>query len=165
MDKSTKENRYEVWYQRILDWSQSGLTRAEYCERHGISLKSFYYYQRRIRELLAEQLQSQQGVVIPEDVTASSGLLSEETTPRPRVMRLEMHARATVPQDRLEENTRGPQIVKLDMSAQATVPQDRLAGMVHFSVNGMDFVVEEDINPSFLSKLIRASADNGTRGD
>jgi len=55
-----------------------------------------------------------------------------------------------------ESSTPRPQIVKLNLPEQGFVPHDHPAGAVHFSVNGMAFVVEENINPSFLAKLIRA---------
>ena len=133
MDRATQEIRYQEWFTRIQGWSQSGLSKSEYCTQNGIPIKTFYYYQRRIRARLAEQLE--QGRSLPEGMEGC-GLLPEASTPK-------------------------PQIVKLNLPEQGFVPHDHPAGAVHFSVNGMAFVVEENINPSFLAKLIRA-VDNGS---
>ena len=133
MDKTARDIRYAEWFARIQDCAQSGLSKAQYCKEHGIALKTFYYYQRRIRARLAEQLQ--QGIALPEGVE-DSGLLAEPTVPR-------------------------PQIVKLNLPEQGIIPQSYPAGMVNFSVNGMVLAVEESISPSFLAKLLKA-AGNGS---
>ena len=133
MDSKATEIRYAEWFARIQDWAQSGMGKNEYCKMHGIVPKTFYYYQRRIRARLAEQLE--QGQALPEGIEGC-GLLPDEPNPR-------------------------PQIVKLNLPEQGFVPHNLSAGAVHFSVNGMAFTVEEDISPSFLAKLIKA-AGNGS---
>ena len=55
MDVSTAEIRYQRRVQIIQDWSNSGLTKRDYCQQNEIDEKQFYYYQRRIRAIIAVQ--------------------------------------------------------------------------------------------------------------
>ncbi len=55
MDGKTAEIRCGKWVQTIQDWSSSGLSKRDYCRSNGIDEKQFYYYQRRIRSIIAEQ--------------------------------------------------------------------------------------------------------------
>lgn len=43
------------WKKRLNDWQGSGLSQAEYCRRHKINEKSFYYWKRRIKKLAGEE--------------------------------------------------------------------------------------------------------------
>lgn len=42
-------NRREQWRVHTEAWSQSGQTQAAYCERHGLNLKTFAYWRRRLK--------------------------------------------------------------------------------------------------------------------
>ena len=55
MDTTTAEIRYQRWAQVIQDWSNSGLTKRDYCQQNAIDDKQLYYYQRRIRAIIAAQ--------------------------------------------------------------------------------------------------------------
>ena len=55
MDTNTAEIRYQRWVQVIQDWSKSGLSKRDYCQQNEIDEKQFYYYQRRIRAIIAAQ--------------------------------------------------------------------------------------------------------------
>ena len=55
MDATTVEIRYQRWVQVIQDWSNSGLSKRGYCQQNAIDEKQFYYYQRRIRAIIAAQ--------------------------------------------------------------------------------------------------------------
>jgi hypothetical protein len=55
MDASTREIREAQWAQLILECNQSGETKRAFCERQGISEKTFYYRQRTIRLKLAAE--------------------------------------------------------------------------------------------------------------
>ena len=55
MDAKTAEIRYQRWVQVIQDWSKSGLSKRDYCQQNEIDEKQFYYYQRRIRAIIAAQ--------------------------------------------------------------------------------------------------------------
>jgi hypothetical protein len=60
--------------QLVAEYEQSGLTRREYCERHGIPLTTFDYYRRRAR---AEPRSSPRLVPVriatPEAMVAAAG--------------------------------------------------------------------------------------------
>ena len=55
MDTKTAEIRYQRWVQVIQDWNNSGLSKRDYCQQNAIDEKQFYYYQRRIRAIIATQ--------------------------------------------------------------------------------------------------------------
>ena len=59
MDGKTVEIRYQQWVQVIQDWSNSGLSKRDYCQQNGIDEKKLYYYQRRIRSIIASQREQQ----------------------------------------------------------------------------------------------------------
>jgi transposase-like protein len=44
------ERTFEQWRELIQGWPGSGLTQAEYCERHGVSVSSFYRWRERLRQ-------------------------------------------------------------------------------------------------------------------
>ena len=60
MDNTTSEIRYQHWVQIMQDWSNSGQTKHSYCQENGISEKQFYYYQHRIRNIIAKQAECRQ---------------------------------------------------------------------------------------------------------
>lgn len=49
MQKMTGKQR--AWQKRIVDWSESGLSQADYCRRHGIQPKRFYSWKNRLEKL------------------------------------------------------------------------------------------------------------------
>lgn len=49
MDKSTHQIRCEQWSQIINNCLTSGQSKKSWCREHGISEKSFYYWQRILR--------------------------------------------------------------------------------------------------------------------
>ena len=128
MDGKTVEIRYQQWVQVIQGWSNSGLSKRDYCQQNGIDEKKLYYYQRRIRSIIASQREQQalpEGSMGFSPVAVSAG----------------------------HESGR-PQIVKLWFSGMAQADST----LVRFSVNGMNFSVPEDIPPSFLAKLLEAAS-------
>ena len=54
MDELTREVRMNKWAEIILAANSSGLTRAEFCKQNGLSTKTFYNYQRKLRKELYE---------------------------------------------------------------------------------------------------------------
>ena len=127
MDRKTAEIRYQQWAQIIQDWSSSGLTKRAYCQEKGIEEKKLYYYQRRIRRILAAQAEQQ---ALPEG-NCDPGNACAETGQRSSC----------------------PQIVKLRF-ADTQINQPR---MIALSVNGMSLSVPEDISVSFLARLLEAA--------
>lgn len=50
MDKITHKVRCEQWTNIINECLASGMNKTAWCREHGISDKSFFYWQRRLRE-------------------------------------------------------------------------------------------------------------------
>ena len=58
--------RMEQWRQIIQDCRESGLSNKAYCELHGISEKTYYYWLRKLRRTIMEQAVPQITEVGPE---------------------------------------------------------------------------------------------------
>ena len=85
MDAITAKIRYQRWVQVIQDWNNSGLSKRDYCQQNAIDEKQFYYYQRRIRAIIATQAERP---ALPE---GSSGLAAnsvEQQSNRPQIVKL-----------------------------------------------------------------------------
>jgi len=52
-DQLTKKQRY--WQRHIEQWSQSGLSQAEYCRVRNLKIKSFTYFKSRLKKNLPVQ--------------------------------------------------------------------------------------------------------------
>ena len=128
MDGKTVEIRYQQWVQVIQDWSNSGLSKRDYCQQNGIDEKKLYYYQRRIRSIIASQREQKAFLEGGSDLSPAAISAGHESG--------------------------RPQIVKLRFSGMAQADST----LVRFSVNGMNFSVPEDIPPSFLAKLLEAAS-------
>ena len=50
MDKITHKVRCEQWTKIINECLASGMNKTAWCKEHGISDKTFFYWQRRLRE-------------------------------------------------------------------------------------------------------------------
>ena len=48
--KPPKKVRKSHWMNIIQQWSASGLTKTEWCRRNNVSPKSFFYWQRQLRQ-------------------------------------------------------------------------------------------------------------------
>ena len=86
MDARTAEIRYQRWVQVIQDWNNSGLSKRDYCQQNAIDEKQFYYYQRRIRAIIATQAERP---ALPE---GSSGLAANsvgQQSNRPQIVKLQ----------------------------------------------------------------------------
>ncbi len=55
--------RYQEWAAQINDRNQSGLTVRQWCEAHGIGVKTYYHRLKRVREELLDALEPQQFVL------------------------------------------------------------------------------------------------------
>ncbi len=85
MDGTTAEIRYQRWMQVIQDWSNSGLSKREYCQQNEIDEKQFYYYQRRIREIIAAQAE---WPALPEGSYGLTASTAGQQTNRPQIVKL-----------------------------------------------------------------------------
>ena len=50
MEEETKERKETDWAKILQECSESGISKTEWCRRHGIAPKTFFYHQRKIRE-------------------------------------------------------------------------------------------------------------------
>ena len=66
------EYRAQTWAMLIQESKTSGLTNKEFCEQRGISEKSFYYWQRKLRSHIIESSEPQ---LVPLDQPVISGVL------------------------------------------------------------------------------------------
>ena len=64
------EYRAQTWTMLIQESKTSGLTNKEFCEQRGISEKSFYYWQRKLRSHIIESSEPQ---LVPLDQLVISG--------------------------------------------------------------------------------------------
>ena len=85
MDAKTAEIRYQRWVQVIQDWSKSGLSKRDYCQQNEIDEKQFYYYQRRIREIIAAQAE---WPALPEGSYGLTASTAGQQTNRPQIVKL-----------------------------------------------------------------------------
>ena len=69
----------------MQDWSDSGLSKHVYCQQNGINEKQFYYYQRRLRKMLAAQAERPALADDCSDVEESSPV--QQTDP-PQIVKL-----------------------------------------------------------------------------
>ena len=65
------EFRMAQWTQVIQECRESGLSNREFCRQRGISEKTYYYWLKKIRESLAEQM-AQRLVPLDRTVAAQS---------------------------------------------------------------------------------------------
>lgn len=72
MDQAVSSIRMEHWKALIMEAGASGMTRKDWCREHGIPLRQYYYWQKKIREEALTQLQS----------VKSAGTLPTVTTPQ-----------------------------------------------------------------------------------
>lgn len=68
MDKSTYEIRLAQWTKIVEECSRrpSGMTVTKWTEEHGIGIKSYYYWQRKVRRAMAQLIHPQLPSVVPE---------------------------------------------------------------------------------------------------
>ena len=54
----SKQERLEDWTARIMACRSSGMTVRAWCQENGLSEKTYYYWQRRLFQVLSEQQQA-----------------------------------------------------------------------------------------------------------
>lgn len=56
MDNITHEMRLQQWQEIISNCNASGMSKKAWCEQNGIGQKTFYYWQRRVRQEVYHQM-------------------------------------------------------------------------------------------------------------
>ena len=51
----TQEIRIKQWINIIRECRNSGMTNKSWCEEQGVNLKSYYYWQRKVRKMAGEK--------------------------------------------------------------------------------------------------------------
>ena len=59
MDEKAKDIRAQQWMQTIRACNTSGMRKVDWCQANGVSLKSFYNWQKRLRIQLACNVERQ----------------------------------------------------------------------------------------------------------
>ena len=85
MGAKTAEIRYQRWVHVIQDWNNSGLSKRDYCQQNEIDEKQFYYYQRRIRAIIATQAEVP---VLPEGRSGLAANSVGQQSNHPQIVKL-----------------------------------------------------------------------------
>ena len=70
VQKMTQEIRIKQWVDIIRECRNSGMTNKSWCEEQGVNLKSYYYWQRKVRRIAGEKyamVQSSKNPIACED--------------------------------------------------------------------------------------------------
>lgn len=77
MELKAKEIRKQQWKQIITNCNNSGISKKQWCLENGINEKSFYYYQKVLRDELIES--SKEECNLPSFVDVTSQLQTTDT--------------------------------------------------------------------------------------
>lgn len=74
MDQEVNIIRTENWKRLIMEANRSGLSKSEWCRQNDINIKTFFYWQRKIRLMEAEKVlsSSELPAVYPEQKIATA---------------------------------------------------------------------------------------------
>ena len=128
MDAKTAEIRYQRWAQVIQDWNNSGLSKRDYCQQNAIDEKQFYYYQRRIRAIIATQAERP---ALPE---GSSGLAANsvgQQSNRSQIVKLQFSGMAHADSSMISFSVNG-----IHFSVPETIPASFLAKLLEAASHG-----------------------------
>ena len=129
MDAKTAEIRYQRWVQVIQDWSKSGLSKRDYCQQNEIDEKQFYYYQCRIRAIIAAQAEVPG---LPEgsfSVAAASSV--EQQSNRPQIVKLRFPGMGQANAPMISFSVNG-----MHFSVPETIPASFLAKLLEAASHG-----------------------------
>ena len=128
MDGKTAEVRYQRWVQVIQDWSNSGLSKREYCQLHEINEKTFYYYQRRIRTIIAEQAKQS---ALPEGSFGVAVCSGGQQDARPQIVKLRFSGMTQANAPMISFGVNG-----LSFSVPESIPASFLAKLLEAASHG-----------------------------
>ena len=128
MDRATSEIRYQQWVQVIQAWNSSGLSKRDYCQQNGINEKQFYYYQRRIRAIIAAQA-DQPG--LPEGRPEIAELSAEQRSIRPQIVKLQIPSMEQTGSSTISFSVNG-----MNFSVPENIPASFLAKLLEAASHG-----------------------------
>ena len=68
---TAREIRKQRWKELIIECNNSGMSKKQWCEENGINEKTFYYYQKILRDELLESAAVEQTLPSFADVTSN----------------------------------------------------------------------------------------------
>ena len=128
MDVATGEIRYQRWVQVIQDWSNSGLSKRDYCQQNEIDEKQFYYYQRRIRAIIASQAERP---ALPEGSSGLSANFVGQQSDRPQIVKLRFSGMAQGNSSTISFSVNG-----MNFSVPENIPASFLAKLLEAASHG-----------------------------
>ena len=84
MNELTPKNQYSIqyWLDIIHRCRESGLSNNQWCEENGISIKSYYYWLAKIRNMAVEDLPRKKHVVCQSESSVDFAEIHMETLPQ-----------------------------------------------------------------------------------
>ena len=128
MDAATAEIRYQRWVQVLQDWSNSGLSKRDYCQQNAIDEKQFYYYQRRIRAIIATQAERP---ALPESSSGLSANSVGQQSNRPQIVKLRFSGMAQANSSMISFSVNG-----MNFSVPEAIPASFLAKLLEAASHG-----------------------------
>lgn len=110
MDQEVNIIRTENWKRLIMEANRSGLSKSEWCRQNDINIKTFFYWQRKIRLMEAEKVlsSSELPAVCPEQKTATAPAFVDMTQ-----LYKETASPADIPSKDLTQPVFSPQLMLL----------------------------------------------------
>ena len=65
MDKIAHEVRTQEWFGIIQACNASGQPKRQWCEENGVSVRKFFYWQKKIREQLYNEVKKKENAMVP----------------------------------------------------------------------------------------------------
>lgn len=65
MDQKSLQIRRSQWEQIVLEANKSAISKKDWCRQNGINLKSFYYWQKKIRNEAAKDMEEASNASLP----------------------------------------------------------------------------------------------------
>ena len=128
MDAKTAEIRYQRWVQVIQGWRNSGLSKRDYCQQNEIDEKQFYYYQRRIRAIIAAQAEVP---ALPEGGFSVAASSVGQQSNRPQIVKLRFPGTGQANTSMISFSVNG-----MGFSVPETIPASFLAKLLEAASHG-----------------------------
>jgi putative transposase len=128
MDAKTAEIMYQRWVQVIQDWNNSGLSKRDYCQQNEIDEKQFYYYQRRIRAIIATQAERP---ALPEGSSGLAANSAGQQSNRPQIVKLQFPGMGQANASMISFSVNG-----MNFSVPEAIPASFLAKLLEAASHG-----------------------------
>jgi hypothetical protein len=131
--KMTKQVRLSKWAQIIHERQESGQTVKQWCKENGINEKTYYYWQRKLREAIYERIEGNQAQ------PSSTALISEQgvTITKPVFTEVKLTDKTLYPASisHGHQGTQSPAWLQIEINGikittEAVYPVERLAPLL-----------------------------------